>query len=76
MPTLILLPTFAELYDQIGDIAWVKDTAAICEKALDWIIKRDSNNNGLVEMMTNSHLQKRGSDWIDIIWAVLRECLL
>jgi hypothetical protein len=32
-------------------------------------MKRDSNNNGLVEMMTDSHTQKRGSDWIDIIWA-------
>ncbi|HEX5154863.1 MAG TPA: hypothetical protein VFW07_25635 [Parafilimonas sp.] len=59
----------AELYDQTGDIAWVKTQQQSCEKALDWIIKRDSNNNGLVEMMTNSHLQKRGSDWIDIIWA-------
>ena len=59
----------AELYDQTGDIAWVKTQQQSCEKALDWIIKRDSNNNGLVEMMTDSHTQKRGSDWIDIIWA-------
>ena len=59
----------AELYDQTGDIAWVKTQQGSCEKALDWIIKRDSNNNGLVEMMTDSHTQKRGSDWIDIIWA-------
>ena len=59
----------AELYDQNGDAAWVKTQQAACEKALDWIIKRDSNNNGLVEMITNSHTQKRGSDWIDIIWA-------
>lgn len=59
----------AELYDQIGDAAWVKMQQQSCEKALDWIIKRDSNNNGLVEMMTDSHTQKRGSDWIDIIWA-------
>lgn len=59
----------AELYDQNGDAAWVKTQQQACEKALDWIIKRDSNNNGLVEMMTDSHTQKRGSDWIDIIWA-------
>ena len=59
----------AELYDQNGDAAWVKTQQQSCEKALDWIIKRDSNKNGLVEMMTDSHTQKRGSDWIDIIWA-------
>lgn len=59
----------AELYDQNGDLAWVKTQQAACEKALDWIIHRDSNNNGLVEMITDSTGQKRGSDWIDIIWA-------
>ena len=59
----------AELYDQTGDAASVKTQQLSCEKALDWIIKRDGNNNGLVEMMTDSHKQKRGSDWIDIIWA-------
>ncbi len=59
----------AELYDQTGDLPWVKTHQASCEKALDWICKRDFNGNGLVEMMTDSHEQKKGSDWIDIIWA-------
>ena len=59
----------AELYDQTGDLKWVKTHQLSCEKALEWIMKRDSNGNGLVEMMTDSHSQKKGSDWIDIIWA-------
>jgi hypothetical protein len=59
----------AELFDQTGDATWVKTQQQACEKALDWIIERDSNHNGLVEMITDSHAQKRGSDWIDIIWA-------
>jgi Bacterial alpha-L-rhamnosidase 6 hairpin glycosidase domain len=59
----------AELYDQNGDAAWVKTQQQSCEKALDWILKRDSDNNGLVEMITDRTTQKRGSDWIDIIWA-------
>lgn len=59
----------AELYDQTGDLSWAKTQQSACEKALDWILKRDSNGNGLVEMITDSHQQKRGSDWIDIIWA-------
>ena len=59
----------AELYDQNGDLKWVKTHQLSCEKALELIMKRDSNYNGLVEMITDSHKQKRGSDWIDIIWA-------
>ncbi|MDN5287990.1 MAG: hypothetical protein JWR38_4264 [Mucilaginibacter sp.] len=59
----------AELYDMTGDKNWVKTHQLSCEKALDWILKRDSNNNGLVEMMTDNQAQKKSSDWIDIIWA-------
>ena len=64
-----LVTNVAELYHQTGDTGWVRTHQKSCEKALDWICKRDANNNGLVEMTTDSHLQKRGSDWIDIIWA-------
>jgi len=64
-----LVTNVAELYDQTGDKAWVRTHQRSCEKALDWILNRDSNHNGLVEMITDSHTQKRGSDWIDIIWA-------
>jgi hypothetical protein len=59
----------ADLYDMTGDKKWVKNHQLSCEKALDWILKRDSNNNGLVEMMTDVQGQKQSSDWIDIIWA-------
>lgn len=59
----------ADLYDLTGDRRWVKGQQSACEKALDWILARDSDHNGLVEMMTDSEKQKRGSDWIDIIWA-------
>jgi len=59
----------AELYDLTGDKHWVSGQQGACERVLDWILKRDSNGNGLVEMMTDSEQQKRSSDWIDIIWA-------
>lgn len=59
----------SELYDMTGNIKWVKTHQLSCEKALDWILKRDSNDNGLVEMMTDNQGQKKSSDWIDIIWA-------
>lgn len=36
-----------ELYDQTGNKAWIKTCQQSCEKALDWILKRDSNSNGL-----------------------------
>ncbi len=59
----------SDLYNQTGDKAWVKKQQLACEMALDYLLKRDFNGNHLVEMMNDSHTQKRSSDWIDIIWA-------
>jgi len=59
----------AQLYDLSGDLNWVSTHKKTCERALDFMLKRDSNGNHLVEMMTNSQSEKKGSDWIDIIWA-------
>lgn len=59
----------AELYDQCGDIDWVAGHRLVCERALDFMLKRDNNGNHLVEMMTDNHNDQKGSDWIDIIWA-------
>jgi hypothetical protein len=59
----------SELYDQCGDLIWVKGQKESCEKSLEYLLKRDSNGNHLVEMMTDRHTEKKGSDWIDIIWA-------
>lgn len=64
-----LVTNIAELYDMTGDKKWVKGHQQTCEKVLDWILKRDSNGNGLVEMMTDNETEKKSSDWIDIIWA-------
>lgn len=59
----------SELYQQCGDRDWVKTFKTSCEKSLDYMLARDSDGDHLVEMMTDSHTEKRGSDWIDIIWA-------
>ena len=59
----------AELYNISGDLKWVSNHKITCEKVLDYMLKRDSNGNHLVEMMTDSDSERRGSDWIDIIWA-------
>ncbi|MGZ3751642.1 MAG: alpha-L-rhamnosidase-related protein [Mucilaginibacter sp.] len=64
-----LVTNIAELYDMTGDKNWVMRHQRSCEKVLDWILKRDGNGNGLVEMMTDNHDEKKSSDWIDIIWA-------
>ncbi|HZK95243.1 MAG TPA: hypothetical protein VFC67_13630 [Prolixibacteraceae bacterium] len=59
----------SDLYNQSGDLNWVRKFKQPCEKALAYLLKRDTNGNHLVEMMTNNESEKRGSDWIDIIWA-------
>jgi hypothetical protein len=59
----------AELFDLTGDQAWLRGQKNACERVLDYLLRRDADGNGLVEMMTDSHTQQRGSDWIDVIWA-------
>ncbi len=59
----------AEQFDLCGDIHWLSAHKNSCEKALDWLIKRDSNHNGIFEMMNNSIAEKTASDWLDIVWA-------
>ena len=59
----------AEEFDLTGDLTWLQSQKEPCERALNWLLSRDSTGNGLVEMMTQSHTQGKSSDWIDIIWA-------
>lgn len=59
----------AEQFDLCGDVNWLKSHKESCEKALDWLIKRDSNNNGIFEMMNDDTSQGIASDWLDIVWA-------
>jgi hypothetical protein len=59
----------SELFQLDADLDWLKSHKTQCEKVLDFLINRDSDNDGLVEMMTDSYKDKKGSDWIDVIWA-------
>ena len=66
----------AELFDFTGDQAWLAHQKAACERALEYLLRRDANGNGLVEMLTDSHQQARGSDWIDVVWAAHENALV
>ncbi|HWQ90210.1 MAG TPA: hypothetical protein VN673_00960, partial [Clostridia bacterium] len=46
------------------------------ERALAYLMRRDTDADGLVEMMNQSHADQRGSDWIDIIWAAHENALV
>lgn len=59
----------AEQFNLCGDIGWLKSHKASCEKALDWLIARDSNNNGIFEMINSNISEQKASDWLDIVWA-------
>ncbi len=59
----------SELFHINGDTNWVRSHKTQCEKALSYLIERDSDHNGLIEAYTDSHTEKKGSDWIDVIWA-------
>ena len=59
----------AELFDFNGDMEWLRGQKATCEKVLELALGRDSNANGLLECMNDSHDEAQGSDWIDVVWA-------
>ena len=59
----------ADLYDFNGDLEWVRTHKNACERALDYMLARDHDNDGLVEMMTDYHTDKKSSEVIDVIWA-------
>lgn len=59
----------SEQFDLNGDINWLRSHQASAEKVLDWLIKRDQNNNGIFEMMNNNIADEKASDWLDIVWA-------
>jgi hypothetical protein len=59
----------AEQFDFTGDRDWLARHKNSCERALEFLMRREVGNSGLVAMVTDSRQQHRGSDWIDIIWA-------
>ena len=59
----------AEQFDMTGDKVWLKKFKSSCESALEYMIRRDSDGNGLFEVIQNSHLEKKGTDWLDVVWA-------
>ena len=59
----------SEQFDLTGDLKWVTGQKAACEAALEYLLKRDSNGNGLVEMANGSRAEHKASDWLDVIWA-------
>jgi len=66
----------AEQFNLTGDQRWLAGQKTACERALDFLLRREVQHTGLVAMMTDSHTQKRASDWIDIIWASYENALV
>lgn len=56
-------------FDLTGRVNWLKSHRQTCEKALDWLIARDGNHNGIFEMINSSISEQKSSDWLDIVWA-------
>ena len=59
----------AEQYNLTGDKEWLAGLKTTCEKALDYLTRREVDHSGLVAMMNDSVSEKKSSDWIDVVWA-------
>ena len=58
----------AEQFDMTGDRIWLGRFKQSCESALDYMIRRDSDGNGLFEVIQNTHKEQKGTDWLDVVW--------
>src|ERR1035441_10636313 len=65
-----------EQFDLTGDRQWLAGQKTACERALNFLMRREVDHSGLVAMMTDSCKAQRGSDWIDIIWASYENALV
>ena len=65
-----------ELFNVTGNREWLASHKDSCERALEFLTRREVGHSRLVAMMTDSHTQNRGSDWIDIIWASYENALI
>jgi len=59
----------SDLFNLNGDLKWLSAHQQSCEKALGWLIRRDSNHNGIFEMKNKNIREQTSSDWLDIVWA-------
>jgi len=66
----------ADQFDFSGDRAWLQRQKSPCERALDYLLRRDSDGDGLVKMMNDSEREKKASDWIDVVWAAYENALV
>lgn len=66
----------AEQFDMSGDVTWLAGQKEACERVLHYLLRRELGNSGIVTMHTDSHKQKRGSDWFDIVWASYENALV
>ena len=66
----------AEQFDLTGDKQWLAGQKNTCENALDYLIRREVGQTGLVAMMTDSRKAGKSSDWIDVVWASYENALV
>jgi hypothetical protein len=66
----------AEQFDLNADRSWLERQKSACEQALEYLLRRDSDDNGLMEMMAGSRRDGKGSDWIDVVWAAHENALV
>ncbi len=65
----------AEQFDFTADRVWLERQKPTCENALEYLLSRDNDGNGLVKMMADSNIEATGSDWIDVVWASYENAL-
>lgn len=59
----------AEQFDITGDVHWLRGFKPACEKVLGYMIDGYLEDNGLFRVVQSSHIDQKGCDWMDVVWA-------
>ncbi len=59
----------AEQFDLTGDTAWLRRMKPVCENVLGYMARRDTDRDGLFEVIQKSWKEGVGTDWFDVVWA-------
>ncbi len=66
----------SDLFNQCGDLSWLRSQKETCERALDYMLRRDLEHDSLIEVIPRTHNEHRGSDWLDVIWASWKDAFV
>ncbi len=66
----------SDIFNLTADTSWAYSQKGTCERVLDYMLARDVDGDGLMEMENSFARDGKSSDWIDVAWAAYKNALV